>query len=348
MSREHARILTAIWRDDDFRALSPEAQRLYFLLLSQPTINQAGVLPLTVSRWARGCSATDVADIEAALAELDRARFALVDADTDEVLVRAFMRKDGVAKQPNVLKAAFRFALAVESPRLRAVLADELRRLDHVHADAVADTLDGTSTYHQTEPTSSRSNSSAPTADERPSEGFAEPFPEGFPSNAGVGGKGSSHPDSLPTQEKRHARTRTRGAGVTAATLAATAVRPEAYRLTAGWHSSVGAPYPTKTVRALGKHVDGLLADRADPDTVTAALDLWHGRPGAAPGLLPHLYADAVRARHVEATAVPAGLSKRDAKAAGWFALAAEFEHEGQDDGPVVDGELLMLDGARR
>ncbi|MCP2204000.1 hypothetical protein LX90_007729 [Lentzea flava] len=168
MSREHARILTAIWRDDDFRALSPEAQRLYFLLLSQPTINQAGVLPLTVSRWARGCSATSVADIEAALAELDRARFAVVDADTDEVLVRAFLRKDGVAKQPNVLKAAFRYALAVESPRLRAVLAAELRRLDHVHADAVADTLDGTSTYHQTEPTSSRSTSSSPTPDEPP------------------------------------------------------------------------------------------------------------------------------------------------------------------------------------
>ncbi|WP_439662874.1 hypothetical protein ACSHWB_16340 [Lentzea sp. HUAS TT2] len=347
MSREHARILTAIWRDDDFRALSPEAQRLYFLLLSQPTINQAGVLALTVSRWARGCSATDVADIEAALAELDRARFAVVDADTDEVLVRAFVRRDGVAKQPNVLKAAFRQALAVESPKLRAVLAAELRRLDHVHADAVADTLDG-GTATNAEPTSSRSNPPSTTPDEHPSEGFAEPFAEGFPSNAGVGGKGSSHPDFLPTQEKRHARTRTRGAGVTAGTLAATAVRPDAYRLTAGWHRSVGTPYPTKTVRALGKQVDGLLADRADPDTVTAALDLWHGRPGAAPGLLPHLYADAVKVRHTDAPTAPAGLSKRDAKAAGWFALAAEFEHEGQDDGHVVDGTLLMLDGPRR
>jgi hypothetical protein len=66
--------------------------------------------------------------------------------------------------------------------------------------------------------------------------------------------------------------------------------------------------------------------------------------------LLPHLYDDAVKARHNPAQTA-GGLSTRDAKAAGWFALAAELAAEDADTTTAttaeVDVEVLTLDGGR-
>lgn len=142
MARSHARILVSIWTDPDFRDLSVEAQRLYLLLLSQGSLNNAGVVLLTLKRWAAGCAATTTADIEKALAELDERRFVAADDDTEEVLIRSFIRNDGIVKQPQMMKNALREALGVQSVRLRAVLARELRRLDRDDAAFTADQID--------------------------------------------------------------------------------------------------------------------------------------------------------------------------------------------------------------
>lgn len=146
MAREHARILSKIWNDPDWKRRSSGAQRLYFQLLSQRAVNHAGVLALTVKKWAGGCETLTVDDIWEALNELADARYVVVDTDTEEVLIRSFIRNDGVAKQPNVLKAALRLATEVESPRLRAALAGELRRLGTAAASRVADELTGKAT----------------------------------------------------------------------------------------------------------------------------------------------------------------------------------------------------------
>jgi DNA-binding transcriptional ArsR family regulator len=148
------------------------------------------------------------------------------------------------------------------------------------------------------------------------------------------------------------ARPRTRGT-TTLADLSATAVRPDAYRLVSAWRTETGVAYRPAIVRALAKHADGILRDGGDPAAVRAALDAWHRRPDARPGLLPHLYDDAVKARHHAGRTPAGGLSPRDAKAAGWFALAAEFAAEDTDTTPAtstsgaVDVEVLTLDGGR-
>jgi len=59
----------------------------------------------------------------------------VVDDDTEELLVRSFIRNDGVAGQPNVLKMALREAQQTASPRLRSTLATELRRLPPKRSD---------------------------------------------------------------------------------------------------------------------------------------------------------------------------------------------------------------------
>lgn len=141
MAREHARLLTRIWNDDDFLRLTGDAQRAYMLLVSQRTINNAGVLPLQIGKWARKAADASVEHVEKALAELVEQRYVAIDRDTEEVLVRSFIRNDGVVKQPNILKSALRQAVMVESASLRAVLAEELRRLGRDDARAVAEEI---------------------------------------------------------------------------------------------------------------------------------------------------------------------------------------------------------------
>lgn len=129
MARKHAEIILSIWDDVDFVALSESAQRLYFLLLSQKDLTYAGTLPMRLRRWAKLSRTTTAESVAAALAELDAARLVVCDHDTEEVLIRSFVRRDGVYKLPNLLAGAIRESFEITSPVLRAALADELRRL---------------------------------------------------------------------------------------------------------------------------------------------------------------------------------------------------------------------------
>lgn len=142
MARTHARIWVSIWDDPDFQELSVAGQRLYMLLLSQDSLNNSGRILLTPKRWAAGCKATSATDVLKALRELDAHRFVAVDEDTEEVLIRSFIRGDGILKQPQMMKSALREALTVKSPRLRAVLASELRKLRRDDAAFTAEQID--------------------------------------------------------------------------------------------------------------------------------------------------------------------------------------------------------------
>ncbi|MER5262276.1 hypothetical protein ABTZ99_09375 [Actinosynnema sp. NPDC002837] len=129
MARDHARLYVHIWTDPDFIELSAVGKLIYLQLLSQPKLAYSGVLDLAAKRWARSHPDLDVATVRAALSELDAARFLVVDQETEEVLVRSFIRRDELWKQPNMLRGALRVAFDIVSPILRAALARELRRL---------------------------------------------------------------------------------------------------------------------------------------------------------------------------------------------------------------------------
>lgn len=194
MAREHARILTSIWDlESDFRDLSPSAQRMYFMLMSQRSLNHAGVLPLTVKKWSNNSAGTSTEDMWAELKVLDAKRYIVIDEDTEEVLIRTHIRNDGVARQPNVLKAALRLAAGVESRRLRAVLAGELRRIGSEHANRVADELVAGAENPISEPIAkgSRKGSDNPSGTlpkETPLEGLPEPFARDTGEGVGEGG----------------------------------------------------------------------------------------------------------------------------------------------------------------
>ncbi|WET76876.1 hypothetical protein P3102_22495 [Amycolatopsis sp. QT-25] len=129
MARDHARIYLRIWNDKEFVALSLAAKMIYVQLMTQVKLSYAGALDLSVKRWSRTHPDLDLAEVRAALSELDAARFVVIDQDTEELLVRSFIRNDELYKQPNMLRGALRVAFEIESPILRAALAAELRRL---------------------------------------------------------------------------------------------------------------------------------------------------------------------------------------------------------------------------
>ena len=125
MARSIGVVKTTIWQDDDFRTLTVAEQRLYVLLLSQPKINNCGVLPLTVRKWARYAVDDSAGAIERGLEVLGDQRFVVVDYDSDEVLVRTFIRHDKIADQPRLLAAAIREFGEIESSIIRAALRRE-------------------------------------------------------------------------------------------------------------------------------------------------------------------------------------------------------------------------------
>lgn len=142
MTNTGGQIQESIWRDRDFRALPRTAQMMYTQLLSQKELDRAGIQPLQVSKWAKGCDEMTEADVWRDLETLQAHRFVFVDTDTDEVFVRSYMRQSNVIRQPNLLKNALKCARMVGSEILRHELAVELRRLRRADADHVADDID--------------------------------------------------------------------------------------------------------------------------------------------------------------------------------------------------------------
>ncbi|MGW2594821.1 hypothetical protein ACWCXC_31775 [Streptomyces sp. NPDC001515] len=129
MARGHGRILTSIWEDEDFRNLDESEQRLYLFLISQPNLNHAGLLDLTLRRWSRKARGLTVGELEKRISALEDARFIVVDEDTEELLIRSFIRNDGVWKQPKVMGAAVSGALEISSKRLQLALLAEMDRI---------------------------------------------------------------------------------------------------------------------------------------------------------------------------------------------------------------------------
>lgn len=128
MARERASINVDIWSDDDFRALTGAAQSLYFKLTSHPKLDYCGVTDFHPGRLAAMSNEMTADDVMIAAAELSDTFFIVIDQDTDEVLVRSFLRWDGLLKQPRLAVSAAKAYGAIASNKIRAVVVHELQR----------------------------------------------------------------------------------------------------------------------------------------------------------------------------------------------------------------------------
>lgn len=135
MGRDRANINTDIWNDDDFRALSAPAQLLYIQLLTSPTLTYAGVADWRPKRIALLSNGRAAREVEGAAEELRRGLYIVIDEDSEEVLIRSFLRWDGLLQKPNVAKAMVSAWERIYSMTLKGVVVHELNRLHDAHPD---------------------------------------------------------------------------------------------------------------------------------------------------------------------------------------------------------------------
>jgi hypothetical protein len=129
MAREHAVVKVTIWQDDDWRELPANPKLLYFTLLTAPNLSYCGVTDWRPKRLAAAFpdwSALTI--IEAAKVLIERS-YIVVDEETEEVLVRSFVRNDGLMKQPRMAVSMTSAYSATASRKIRGVVVHELNRL---------------------------------------------------------------------------------------------------------------------------------------------------------------------------------------------------------------------------
>ena len=135
MARAYASVYLTIWNDPDFRDVPLTAQWLYFTMLTYPTLNSCGVMEWREAKLVRMTQGLTVQELREAAWELGQRRLIAVDPDTEEALVRSFVRHDGGLKSPNMAKGIVREHGAIASQKLMALVSQEVRRAVEEHPD---------------------------------------------------------------------------------------------------------------------------------------------------------------------------------------------------------------------
>lgn len=135
MARDRASIRLDMWADQDWRDCPQGAQHLYMLLLSHPALSYAGV-----ADWKPGRIAAMTEGMTAELvvqnARILRAgHFILTDDESEEVLIRSFIKHDGLMKQPKLTVSMTNAYAAVASRQIREVIAFEVQKLQKAEPD---------------------------------------------------------------------------------------------------------------------------------------------------------------------------------------------------------------------
>lgn len=137
MARKYAQIQVSIWSDEDFKSLDPLYQHMYFVLLSQPRMNLCGVIDFIPGRIARTSYSMKPDEVEQRVRWLDSKRFVVVDEDTSELLIRSFVRNDGMLRNPKVSVGMATDYAEVMSQKLRDAIKQELIRCCQEDPEAV-------------------------------------------------------------------------------------------------------------------------------------------------------------------------------------------------------------------
>lgn len=129
MARDHARTYTAIWDDGDFIRLDQAAQHTYWMLTSNRDLTYCGVLAYVPGRFVKLAHGLTDAKFKASIRVLERAKYVVVDRQTQELLVRSFIRHDKILARRNIGNACARALGKVHSQAIRDAILHELARL---------------------------------------------------------------------------------------------------------------------------------------------------------------------------------------------------------------------------
>ena len=135
MARDRANINTGIWNDADYRGLTVDAQHLYYMLMTHPSLSYVGVADWRPKRLTAYAAGLTVERIENAARELADGHYIVIDEDTEEVLVRSFVKHDGILKQPRLSVSMANAYATTASNTIRGVIVHELRKQREEHPE---------------------------------------------------------------------------------------------------------------------------------------------------------------------------------------------------------------------
>lgn len=129
MPREYARRRITTWDDDDFKSLDLAHQGLFDALCAYPKISWCGVIdyiPRRLVECSHGLTETRLTKM---IDLLVRRNFLVLDDEFGELLVRTFVRHDGVLRMTNMGKSCAEAYRKVHSPNVKQVIVTELGKL---------------------------------------------------------------------------------------------------------------------------------------------------------------------------------------------------------------------------
>lgn len=197
MPRAEARLKAGIWIG--LRGVSPHAKLLYAVILTESSLQHCGIAAYQLDKWTEQAELTP-SEAEKAFAELNASRHVL--RDRWEILVRTYIRHDGIAEQPNMLKAALKGAALIESPFLRRALAVELRKLPPQRPAEVKERNGRAFLFEYPDPHACADEIDPPDVVVEPFPNPSERVPEGFgnPSDVHPFAKGSPKGSRTPPE----------------------------------------------------------------------------------------------------------------------------------------------------
>ncbi|AYG02391.1 hypothetical protein [Gryllotalpicola protaetiae] len=138
MARDYAAVDRTLWGDSDFRTLTAGAQALYFKIATAPNLSWCGVVDFRPARLAALTAEQTTLDLLVAAQELADRWWLVIDQQTEEALVRGFLRHDRVMWQAHLAVSVAKSYATVVSAKIRAVIVAELRRLKKEHPELSA------------------------------------------------------------------------------------------------------------------------------------------------------------------------------------------------------------------
>lgn len=308
--KDHARINLSIWGDDDWLDLTVDEQLLYFALWTSPSLTYCGSGDWHAGRVSNLASDWTIDRVQSAASGLSAALFVVFDTETDEFLIRSWIKHDGLWKTPNMAVSMANARAGLASRALRGVVVHEVQKIRDANPDssswakpAVASLLDqwavdpadlalfNPGSNPPPNPGSKGKGqpldfvTSTPTPNPSPT---PAPTPTSY-SYSNIGNAGIARDDEIPLPEPPP-QDYDEPTEITAPAPPKTrATQAEMTRV----RTIIGSDHPRDVVQQLALQVRKL--GTYDHHVVDEVLQRWANRPGIGPGLLPHLVSDVIK-----------------------------------------------------
>jgi hypothetical protein len=128
-TRAFARVTTDFHDEPSIRNLTPDQQWAYDVVYKRPDLSRCGVVAYTPRRWAKFAKGMTETKLRRLYDQLANTRHIVLDDDTEELLIRTYVRHDGLLTQPNVVAAMVSDYRLISSSVIKTAFLIEMRRI---------------------------------------------------------------------------------------------------------------------------------------------------------------------------------------------------------------------------